>query len=544
MGGSESSFRMLKILDRFQGIISRMGVDYATLRRILHVKLLMDSRRAPVILSSSNRKKEEEQDKNLFVSSLWLYGLIGLVLTPFVFWSNPEYLMPMSILSAILMFLIMSSMISDFSSVLLDVRDRSILMTKPIDGRTVGLARSIHAGIYLLLLTGALSAGSLVVGLFKHGVLFFLIYILELILMNMLILVSTSLVYLLLLKYWDGEKLKDLINYVQIGLSAALAIGYQFVIRSFDLIDFNLVFTPAWWQILLPPVWFAAPYEWLFGEGSGWLTVLSLLAVLVPIVLMIVYVRYIPSFEQHLEKLAHSEAGKGRERGRLDRFLAKLVCRSRTEQACFRLSASMLKNEREFKLKVYPTLGLSVLLPYLFFVSTIRNSSLAEISQGSSYYVLHSMLIMIITVVMMLKFSGKPKAFWLFGAAPMPSMNPLYQGALKAFAVKMFLPLFTVNAVIFLILFGSRIIPDVLIVFLTGLVLIPLSAKSILRTPPFSQAFNMAQQKDGRWVLLFFIVVGGLCGLHYASSALPYGMLAYILTLLVANGLAWTKLYK
>ena len=173
-----------------------MGVDYATLRRILHVKLLMDSRRAPVILSSSNRKKEEEQDKNLFVSSLWLYGLIGLVLTPFVFWSNPEYLMPMSILSAILMFLIMSSMISDFSSVSLDVRDRGILMTKPIDGRTVGLARSIHAGIYLLPLTGALSAGSLVVGLFKHGVLFFLIYILELILMNMLILVSTSLVYL------------------------------------------------------------------------------------------------------------------------------------------------------------------------------------------------------------------------------------------------------------------------------------------------------------------------------------------------------------
>ncbi|MGE7054854.1 hypothetical protein ACQKI4_19955 [Paenibacillus glucanolyticus] len=226
MPGPESTFRMLKILDRFQGVISRTGVDYEVLRRILHVKLIMDSRRAPVILSSVNRKKEE-QDKNLFVSSLWMYGLIGLVLTPFVFWSDPEYLLPMSLLSAILMFLIMTSMISDFSSVLLDVRDRSILMTKPIDGRTVGLARSIHAGIYLLLLTGALSAGSLVVGLIKHGVGFFLIYILELILMNMLILVSTSMIYLVLLKYWDGEKLKDLINYVQIGLSATLAIGIR-----------------------------------------------------------------------------------------------------------------------------------------------------------------------------------------------------------------------------------------------------------------------------------------------------------------------------
>lgn len=543
MAGPEVSFRMLKLLDRFQGVISRMGVDYEMLRRILHVKLLMDSRRAPVILSSNSRKAEE-QDKNLFVSSLWLYGLIGLVLTPFVFWSDPEYLMPMSILSAILMFLIMTSMISDFSSVLLDVRDRSILMTKPIDGRTVGVARSIHAGIYLLQLTGALSAASLAVGLFKHGVLFFLICILELILMNMLILVSTSMIYLVLLKYWDGEKLKDLINYVQIGLSATLAIGYQFVIRSFDLIDFNLVFTPAWWQVLLPPVWFAAPFEWMFGEGSGWLIVLSLLAVLVPILLMVVYLRYIPSFEQYLEKLAHSEAGKGRERGRFDRFLAKIVCRSRTEQACFRLSASMLKNEREFKLKVYPTLGLSVLLPYLFFFSTIRNSSLAEIGRGSSYYVLHVMLIMIVTVVMMLKFSGKPKAFWLFGAAPMPNMSPLYQGALKAFAIKMFLPLFAVNAIVFLVIFGIRILPDVLIILLTGLMLIPVSAKAMLRHPPFSQAFNMAQQKDGWWVLLFIIVVGGLCGLHYVSSTVTYGISAYIVALLAANGLAWTRLYK
>jgi len=541
MQGTE--YRMLKLLDRFQGIISRMGVNYETLRRILHVKLLMDSRRVPVILASS-KKHKKEQDKNLFVSSLWMYGLIGIVLTPFVFWSDPEYLMPMSILSAILMFLIMTSMISDFSSVLLDVRDRSILMTKPIDGRTVGLARSIHAGIYLLLLTGALSASSLVVGLIKHGILFFLIYVIELILMNMLILVSTSMLYLVLLKYWDGEKLKDLINYVQIGLSATLAIGYQFVIRSFDLIDFKLVFTPAWWQILLPPVWYAAPYEWLFGEGSGWLTVLSLIAVLVPILLITVYFRFIPSFEQHLEKLAHTEAGKGRERGRFDRFVARMVCRTQQEQACFRLSASMLKNEREFKLKVYPTLGLSVLLPYLFFFSMIRFTSLSEIGNGSSYYVLHGMLVMIVTVVMMLKFSGKPKAFWLFGSAPLTSMAPLFRGALKAFAVKMFVPLFSINAIVFLLVFGIRILPDILIILLTGLLLIPLTAKAVLRQPPFSQTFSATQQKDGWWVLLFFFVIGGLGGVHYASTLVPYGMVVYMAVLCLANGLAWTKLYK
>ena len=69
MAGPEVSFRMLKLLDRFQGVISRMGVDYETLRRILHVKLLMDSRRAPVILSSNSRKAEEQDKTCLSVPS-------------------------------------------------------------------------------------------------------------------------------------------------------------------------------------------------------------------------------------------------------------------------------------------------------------------------------------------------------------------------------------------------------------------------------------------------------------------------------------------
>ncbi|OOC60606.1 hypothetical protein [Paenibacillus ihbetae] len=539
----EPSFRTLLLLDKFKGILTRMGADYEMLRRILQVKLLMDSRRVPIILSNTNRK-DDDADKNLFIRSLWLYGLMGIVLAPFVYISDPNYMMAMSVVAAILMFFIMTSMISDFSSVLLDVRDRSILMTKPIDGRTVGLARSIHAGIYMLLLTASLSAASLVTGLLINGVMFFLIYLIELILMNLLILAVTTLVYLLLLKYWDGEKLKDLINYVQIGLSAVIAIGYQFVIRSFELVDFNISFTPAWWQLLLPPVWFAAPFAWqLGGEADPWIIAFSLMAVAGPIVLLLIYLRYIPSFELFLEKLSHSDAGSGKERGRADRALARWFCRTHEEQACFRLSASMMKSEREFKLKVYPSLGLSMILPYLFFFTALRGSTLAEIRSGSSFYVLYAMLVMVITTVMMLKYSGKPKAFWLFRAAPLSSLGPLYRGTLKAYAVKMFLPLFAVNAAIFLSLFGVRIVWDLVIILLTGLALIPVAAKAMLRTPPFARAFSVTQQKDGWIVLLSFPVLGGLGGLHYASSTIPFGAPAYILLLLIANGWLWTKLF-
>lgn len=68
----------------------------------------------------------------------------------------------------------MTSMISDFSSVLLDVRDRSILSTKPIATKTVNAAKFMHIFIYLAYLTIALTTIPLLVGLFTQGIIFFL----------------------------------------------------------------------------------------------------------------------------------------------------------------------------------------------------------------------------------------------------------------------------------------------------------------------------------------------------------------------------------
>lgn len=189
-------------------------------------------------------------------------------MVPFIVWDTGHFMLQMGLVFGILMFMIMTSMISDFSSVLLDIRDRNIIMTKPVNGRTVGMARAIHAGVYLFLLTGSLTGVPLIAALITHGIGFFLIFLVELILINMLILVTTSLVYLLMMKFLDGEKLKDMINMVQILLSVGIAIGYQLVIRSFDMFDFGMIFTPAWWQLLLPPLWYAAVYEWLFA-GAG-----------------------------------------------------------------------------------------------------------------------------------------------------------------------------------------------------------------------------------------------------------------------------------
>ncbi len=52
----------------------------------------------------------------------------------------------------------------------------------------------------------------------------------------------TAILYYFILKIFDGEKLKDIINYFQIVLSVVLALGYQIIPRVFDFTSVNVNF--------------------------------------------------------------------------------------------------------------------------------------------------------------------------------------------------------------------------------------------------------------------------------------------------------------
>ncbi|WLR43086.1 hypothetical protein LC087_02420 [Bacillus carboniphilus] len=248
-------FRTLQFLDHFTWFFTKMGVDYPMMRKIVQMKLTMDQRRTPTIFQSNAKKAKENKEENKFMKSLWVYGLMGLLLIFFVL-LNENYILSMSVTFSVLMITIMMSMVSDFSNVLLDIREKMIISSKPISSKTINTAKTIHIAIYLFLLTGSFVVPSLLASFIAHGPIFFLIYLLEIILMVFLIILCTSLIYVIILKFFDGEKVKDIINFIQIGLTIGIAIGYQLVIRSFDMFDFS--FQVAWWQFFIPPIWFGA----------------------------------------------------------------------------------------------------------------------------------------------------------------------------------------------------------------------------------------------------------------------------------------------
>ena len=167
-----------------------------------------------------------------------------------------NYIFQMSLVFGMIIFIIMTSMISDFSTVLLDVRDKNILNTKPINGRTISAAKIMHVMIYMTVITGAFVAIPLLVSLVRHGIIFSIVFFLDLVVTLLFVVVLTALIYLFVLRFFDGERLKDIINYVQIMLSVGVIVGYQIFIQSFNVIDFDIIYSFSWWHVFIPPLWY------------------------------------------------------------------------------------------------------------------------------------------------------------------------------------------------------------------------------------------------------------------------------------------------
>lgn len=542
-------FRTLQVLDRFQGLFERLGADYKTMRLILQTKLTMDRRRVPTIFNQSNRKKQVdargvEKDENNFNKSLGMYGLLGLLMVPFMLIGDSP-MFQMSIVFSILMFMIMTSMISDFSSVLLDIRDKHIIGTKPVTQKTVSMAKAVHVGIYLFFLTLSLTAAPLVTALIKHGIVFFLLFAVEIVLVDMFIVVVTALVYMLILRFFDGEKLKDIINYVQIVLSIAITVGYQLAARSFDLVHMQTVFKPAWWQAFVPSVWFAAPFEWLLaGNGEHHFVIFTGLAVFVPIVSFALYMNLVPSFERNLMKLSHSGAAKKKERRGLAEGIAKLLCKNPEERSFYRFASLMMRGEREFKLKVYPSLGFSFIFPFIFMFNALRDGSWAELAGSKWYLAMYMTMIIIPTVIMMLKYSGKHKGAWIYRTTPVREVGAVFSGSLKAFLVRLYVPVYILVSIAFLAIFGVRVAIDLAAVLLASALFTVVCFKLMKKVMPFSEPFSAAGKGDGVVVLPLMLLIGAFVFLHFASTLLPFGSVIYAVLMLVANIAVWRLAFR
>ncbi len=535
-------FAALKALDACKGLFALAGVNYPAMRRILQAKLTMDRRRAPTVFSQSRSKADDGQDRNLFGGALWLYALLGLIMVPFVLMGD-AFWFQMSLVFGVFMFFAATAMISDFSAVLLDVRDRNVLGTKPIDRRTIGAAKAVHVFLYLAMVSGALIAGPLVAGTVKHGPGFAALFLVCIALIDLAVVAATALLYALLLRWFDGERLKDTINYVQIALSIAIAAGYQVLVRSFNLVDLQIGFEPAAWQLWLPPLWFAAPFELLLrGEADAIAAAAVALAVAVPALSIALYARLSPAFERSLAKLT-AHGGKARRRSRLTDRLAALLCRSKEERAFFRFASAMLTAEREFKLKVYPSLGMALIFPFVFLFQILDDKSLSELGATRWYLSIYIGGLMIPAVLQMLKYSGAYKGAWILRVAPTADRGAMQRGTVKAALARLLSPVAALLGIAYFAIFGVGFAPHFAAVALGFCLYAALCFWFSAKAAPFSESF-VGVKSGGIEILGLMLLLGVIFLMHLVASSVAWGVWAYLVLLWLANRYVWKAAFR
>lgn len=530
-------YKSLKALDHFKRLFEKFGIDYDSMRKILQLKLTMDTRRIPPMLNGQKIKKE----KNLFLSSLWIYVLYGtLGLMPFLFLPS-QYIFPMGIVFTVLMFISMTAMVSDFSAVLLDIRDKNILQPKPINSRTLNAAKIMHIVIYLSMLNSALIFIPLIVGVIRFGILFGLLFMLMTALLSCFIVVLTALIYLVILRFFSGEKLKDLINYVQIILTVVIMVGYQFMSRSFELTRFSVTYHFEWWHSFLPPLWYSAFVEMILHQHwSGQLVLLSILGVLMPILSIVLYVKLMPTFERNLSKLLSDSS---RQKGKMYRWTimwSKILCKDPQERVFFNFASLMMSKERSFKLKAYPQVGFALIIPFIFLFNTSRSFSMQVIQENGSVMVLYFTLIMLPALIHLLNFSDKYKSHWIYRVAPVQDERIFYRATLKACYVKLFLPLFSLVSILFIAIFKWRILPDIGIMLLISILLLWVSyAIGNKEIYPFSSSLEATQDTNTIRLLGSMLLLGLLVLVHLCLSYVPYGLVFYAVLLIGAILWGW-----
>lgn len=275
-------------LARFRPLLEKRGIQFDQLRLILATKGLLAARESSGLGSMFNKRKRG-QDASIKTAFLWNL-FFGLILGLLMF-------LPTSILTTFTLFMTIQlltsflAILTTYSSLILDPRDRSVFASRGVNDQTLSFARLINICFYLGMTLLAMGGPGLVMAGIHYGPIVALGGLIGLLLSGVLSLVMALFVYLLVLRFFDGERLRNMLNLVQILLMIGIYVGGQLpnlLPRSMSLFgmsisgQFNWLFLPA------VPAWFVG-LPMLF---AGQVTVLSLtltaLSVVVPIALTLV----------------------------------------------------------------------------------------------------------------------------------------------------------------------------------------------------------------------------------------------------------------
>jgi ABC-2 type transport system permease protein len=534
---------LIKLVTLFRKLYEASGVDFEQLIAIVRVKLLTDNRRQNAAMTQGSRKKKDPTNRFLMV--MLAYVFMGGFMTMYIAFMDSAMLAA-SVLHTIAMVMLAMTLITDYSSILLDTTDSMILLPRPIDGRTLFAARLTHITLYIGQIVLAFSLIPCIVFTTKFDFFVGFIFFISLVFNALFALFLTSVIYLLLMRFTSEERIKDVLNYLQIVVAVCIFAFYQIMPRIFNIKDVRETqFEPAWWNPFVPPMWFGSMVDtaatYLF---DGYHLGLIALGLVVPLGgLWWMNRSFSTVFTQKLSGMSMDVKTNSAEGGP-SVFLAKNDLSSRfagwftsnpIESGVFQLVWRQVTRDRKIRLRIYPQYAYVLVMIVVIMWRSLDNEeglavAIEQIKDTRWYLFLIYFGSTILSAAMTLvPYSDDYKAAWVYYAMPIEKPGNALIGSLKAQFFKLFMPFYLFLSILILSLWGIKTLDDV-VFGLCNIILLSLIT-AILMKPllPFSEQGN-AQEQSGGFIrsMLSVLAFGGFAGIHYLVTLLPYVITALI----------------
>jgi hypothetical protein len=442
----------------------------------------------------------------------------------------------MIIVHSYIIFMMSMTLITDFASVLLDTTDNQVILPRPVNSKTLFMARLVHILIYLLQFTIALAVVPVGCTFFKFGVLTGLGLCITALLSVLVAVFFTYLLYLFILRFSNEQKVKEIITYFQIVMTVIFTVGLQILPRILNVFNFELHL--HWYSYLLPPVWMALALEMLHTLQVDSLHLLmTALSVFLPILLFWILNRFLaPSFARKLSAMntdgaqSKQELTEVKQGKSVSGVLSGIFCRDKVEQGAFEMTWKMTGRDKSFRLQFYPSLGYIVVFVFIFVFKNGQHmgETWSHLGSTNSYlWFIYLPLFTISNSLLLVSYNENYMASWVYHSLPVEHPGQLITGSAKSLLVKYFIIVYLLLFAICLYVWGIAIADDFLFGFFNNVLCFLLFAYWADHFLPFSRQPN-TQQQSGRFVrvMLQLAVVAALVGLHYLLIPHPWIMYA------------------
>ena len=495
---------LLKIFLLPKGFYEKMGCNIKQLEAILVLKLMMDDRRP----NAFNQMRKHQPKKKKEISNATIWGMLGSLLMGLfflMFFISENEVTNLTIFFTSFCTLLSLTLITDFTNVLLDVRDNFIILPKPINDKTFVLAKLLHIIIHVSKLVLPLSIPTLIFIGVTQSFGGFLILLPLLILAVLFTVFFINAFYIFVLKVTTPEKFKNIISYIQIAFAIGIYAASQILPRMIGRFGGNLDLSKYKWIKIFPTYWFANSWNALHTLSFSSSNIIYLaLTLVVPIASIYVVIKYFaPSFNQKLSQISSSSTEGGNlkvnnenaTKKQYSAWWANVLTKQGVEKMGFTFTWKMMMRSRDFKMKVYPGIGYMIVIMVIMFMqkrdmnfTKMSNEIAAQSSSGKLMILLiiYFSSLMIITALGGIVMSDKYKAAWIYFVTPIYKPGKIILGAIKSVIVMFFLPFAILSLGLGLGFVGISVLPNIILAICNQLLIITLMAMVSVNYLPFS----------------------------------------------------------